>query len=441
VSSPLAIGAVSAVLRNLLDNGMINALPPPPSPVKVTAVAPDTIKLDDPNAPPSLNLFLYRTSRNTGWAEFGQPTHDGNGTRLANPPLAIDLHYLLTAYARADFQAEILLGYAMQVLHERPVLNRAAIRRALDPTALGPTILPPAFQALTAADLANQLEAVTITDEPVNTEEMSRLWSAIQAHYRPTTAYLVTVVLIEARTPSRTPLPVLTRGGRDPVTQHERGVQIEPSLLPPYPTIESIEVPPGQPAALLGDSVRIAGHHLNGTSVVIRFQHRLLETPQEFSFVSNDDRTGIEVNLPSGPVAEEGWPAGVYAVTVTLIRPGDENPVPRESNVATVLLAPEPRLAPPPPVTRDADGNVSVTLDVRPQVRPEQEAKLTLGGHTAPANPIGAAPTSTLTFGLGIVPSGQQWVRLTVDGVESLLVDRSTEPPSFDPSQQVTVPA
>ena len=66
MSSPLAIGAVSAVLRNLLDNGMINALPPPPSPVKVTAVAPDTIKLDDPQAPPSLNLFLYRTSRNLG---------------------------------------------------------------------------------------------------------------------------------------------------------------------------------------------------------------------------------------------------------------------------------------------------------------------------------------------------------------------------------------
>jgi hypothetical protein len=441
VSSPLAIGAVSAVLRNLLDNGLINALPAPQSPVKVTAVAPDTIKLDDPEAPPSLNLFLYRTSRNTGWAELGQPAYDGNGTRLANPGLALNLHYLLTAYAGANFQAEILLGYAMHLLHERPVLDRAAIRRALDPTALDQTILPPAFQALTAADLADQLEAVTITDEPMNTEEMSRLWSAIQSHYRPTAAYVVTVVLIEARKPSRTPLPVLTRGGQDLVTGDERGVVVEPSLMPPYPTIENIELPPGQPAAQLGDSVRVAGHHLNGTSTVVRFAHRLLEAPHEFPIGANDDRTGIDVDLPSDAVAEEEWPAGVYTVTATLVRPGDPNPVPRESNLAVMLLAPEPRLQPPPAITRDADDNVTVTLHVEPRLRPEQEARLTLGGHTALADPIGASPSSTLTFELGDVPSGQQWVRLTVDGVESLLVDRSTEPPSFDPSQQVAVPA
>ena len=82
MSSPLAIGAVSAVLRNLLDNGFIDA-GAPLSPVRATAVAPDTVKLDDPDAPPSLNLFLYRTSRNQGWAEVGLPWFDGNGSRLS----------------------------------------------------------------------------------------------------------------------------------------------------------------------------------------------------------------------------------------------------------------------------------------------------------------------------------------------------------------------
>ena len=47
--------------------------------MKVTAVAPDTIKLDDPEPTPSLNLFLYRTSRNQGWADVGLPSFDGNG--------------------------------------------------------------------------------------------------------------------------------------------------------------------------------------------------------------------------------------------------------------------------------------------------------------------------------------------------------------------------
>ena len=43
MSSPLAIGAVSAVLRNLLDNGLVEAGAAMGSTVAVSAVAPDTI--------------------------------------------------------------------------------------------------------------------------------------------------------------------------------------------------------------------------------------------------------------------------------------------------------------------------------------------------------------------------------------------------------------
>ena len=56
-------------------------------------------------------------------------------------------------------------------------------------------------------------------------------------------------------------------------------------------------------------------------------------------------------------------------------------------------------------------------------IRPEQDATLTLGGDSGLID-VHTTPTSTLTFGLGVVPPGAQWVRLTVDGVESLLVDR-----------------
>src|SRR5207237_7889 len=79
-----------------------------------------------------------------------------SGERLSNAPLALDLHYILTAYGRADFQAEILLGYAMHLLHECPMLDRAAVRRALNPSPLDVSMLPPAFQALAASDLADQ---------------------------------------------------------------------------------------------------------------------------------------------------------------------------------------------------------------------------------------------------------------------------------------------
>ena len=231
---------------------------------------------------------------------------------------------------------------------------------------------------------------------------------------------------------------MLSRGPVDPVTGRDRGVVVEPSLLPPYPTVQRVVPPDTQPAARLGETVRLRGHHLDGTSAVASFAHRLLDDPNEIVVGASTDATGIDVALPSGPAAEQDWPAGVYTVSVSLIRPGELDP--RESNVAAMLLAPEPQL-PPTTVTRDATTQrVTVTLDVSPEVRPAQEVRLSLGGDTAlaAAHP---AQTATLTFELGPVPPGAQWVRLTVDGVESLLVDRSAEPPAFDPSQSVAVPA
>ena len=54
------------------------------------------------------------------------PRATRRGQRITNPPLALDLHYLLTAYGIAELQAEVLLGYGMQLLHEHPVLGREA---------------------------------------------------------------------------------------------------------------------------------------------------------------------------------------------------------------------------------------------------------------------------------------------------------------------------
>ncbi|MCC3262146.1 DUF4255 domain-containing protein, partial [Paenibacillus polymyxa] len=116
-------------------------------------------------------------------------------------PLALDLHYLLTAYGRAELQAEVLLGYALQLLHESAVLPREAVRRALDPDVVDGAILPTVYQSLRGADLASQIELLKISPAALGAEEMSRLWSALQAHYRPTAAFQVSGVRIESRRP------------------------------------------------------------------------------------------------------------------------------------------------------------------------------------------------------------------------------------------------
>ncbi len=63
---------------------------------------------------------------------MGLPSLGADGvTRLKNPPLALDLHYLLTAYANADTEAEALLGYAILILHDYPILSRNDIQHSL----------------------------------------------------------------------------------------------------------------------------------------------------------------------------------------------------------------------------------------------------------------------------------------------------------------------
>src|SRR3569833_898478 len=130
MSSPLALAAVTAVLRDLLNNGLIDhditgALG---NNVTVTAVPPDTIAIDGNNARTQLNLFLHQVTPNAGWRNVGLPSRDDRGTRLAKPPLTLNLHYQLTTNNTAEHHSENEKDKAMHLLHETPVLDRQAIR-------------------------------------------------------------------------------------------------------------------------------------------------------------------------------------------------------------------------------------------------------------------------------------------------------------------------
>lgn len=446
MSSPLAIGAVSAVLRNLLDNGLID-VSGVLGPVSVSAVAPDRIDVDGADAALRLNIFMHQAQPNAAWRNRGMPSRSPDGERTGNPPLALDLHYLITAYGVADFQAEILLGYAMHLLHERPVLDRAAIRRALDPSPLDTSMLPPAFQALAASDLADQVEAIRITPLPMSTDELSKLWSASQSHYRPSAAYQVSVVLIEATRPARASLPVLSRGPVDPATQRDRGVVVQPDLLPPGPTLLGLTPPAGQSAARLGDVLSLSGVRLSGSGISARLRHRLRDTALVLPATVAAGGTSASVTLPADAAAQADLPAGLWQLSLALTPPGEL--LERETNAWPLQIAPDPVIAadavlalPAANLVRaGAPPVVTVTLFARPQVRPEQTALLALGTRTANAARRTAA-TDALVFEFpDALAAGAQWLRLRVDGVDSLLVDKAATPPVFDPSQQVTVPA
>lgn len=215
MSTALAIASVTQVLKDLLNDGLINhdVTGVIGSTVLVTALPPDRIDTSTTNEQSQLNLFMYQATTNAGWRNNGFPAFDSAGTRTGNPPLALDLHYVLSAYGSNELHMEILLGHGMQLLHETSVLSRDAIRRSLTPPVGGVSTgdLPLSLRALSTSNLADQVEQIKISPEEMNLEEISKLWTAFGAKYRPTAAYHISVVLIESQRSTKAALPVQAR--------------------------------------------------------------------------------------------------------------------------------------------------------------------------------------------------------------------------------------
>jgi uncharacterized protein DUF4255 len=197
MNSPLALAAMTFILKDMLDNRIVQrGVTADVGNVAITALPPDRIATGSDERS-QLNLFLYRVTPYTAWRQNGPPPVERGEKRRA--PMSLDLHYLISAYGEHDFHAEILLGYAMQILHETPVLVREEISRALSSIAPSAgSALPPAYQAIAAANPGEAFEEIHISPEFLNAEETSKLWSALQARYRPSLTYKVSAVLIEA---------------------------------------------------------------------------------------------------------------------------------------------------------------------------------------------------------------------------------------------------
>ncbi len=434
MSNALALAGVTAVLKDLLDTSLIehqitDALG---AGVLVTSMPPDTVPLDGTGAVPRLNLFLHQVSPNAAWRNVDLPSRDTRGARTGNPPLALDLHYLLSAYGFDELQAEVLLGYACQLLHETPILPRARIRAALTPSPVSTALLPSVFQALRSADLAEQVELLKITTTAMNGEEMSRLWSALQARYRPTVAFQVSVVLIERALPKRATLPVLRRGELD------QGVIVTPGLVPPFPTLESaVVLAHGTPSvARLGDTLRLQGHHLAGTQRVLVLRSDRFGLVQEVPLADSAEEATVDALLPVLPAA---LPVGLYRVELRVRRAGELRP--RTSNALPLALAPAITSLPPLAISRSPQNVLSLTLGVQPEVRAGQSVSLLMGSLEAAAAPF-AADTAQLDFSFANAPpaGATPLLRITVDGIESVVVNRAAVPPVFF-DHRISLPA
>ncbi len=429
MSNALAMAAVTAVLKDRLNDGLLNANLDAVGQFRVTSSPPD--KLDgDGTAENRLNLYLWNATRNAAWANQRLPSRSSGGDRIDNPYLALDLHYLLTATGSEDLNAEILLGYGMQVLHETPVLTRADIRASLggDDPAVDATLLPAPLRLLAAADLADQFEQIRITlampegRGPGQMEMLGNLWSAFSAPLRASALYQVSCVLIESRRPARPSLPVLTIGGRTAPLQNPRILRVAAIAAPG-------DLPDRQAAILPGGWLAIEGTALKNERLRLMLGSRQLALPP-------DERIGdrrIDVALPADQ------PAGIVRLMVEhLFVPsaGQAERLWERSNAFPFFVLPVvASVAVHGAVSAGRfAGEVVVTLAHR--IGPRQRATLLLHplpggaeqGFSAPAA-IVEGTDNQLRATLADAAAGRYVLRVDIDGASSL---PSLGPQGFD---------
>lgn len=411
MSNGLAIAAVSATLRQLLSNGLGTAN------VTVTVTVRSLDKAREGLVGHQVNLFLYHTQINAAFSNMDMPRLLKPG-ETGHPPLPLNLYYLLTAYSddTDDVVSHGLLGNAMRVLHDHPVLSAVEIESATHTN-------------VKDSDLHEQIERVRITQQTLPAEEIAKLWPAFQTQYRTSVCYQASVVLIESKRASKTPLPVLKRGKDD------TGVTAQADVASPFPELLSVELPDRQFSARLGDVVTLKGNHLDAGTAKVLFLNPRLAAPAPVTIQPGATEEEIKVKLTDDANL---WVAGLYTVSVELTS-GDDV---RTTNELPLTVA--PRITNLPPPAPPVDGTSEIDVSFRPKFRPGQRAVLLIGDREVPAKlpapPPPPTPTDTLKFIVTKAPLGEHFVRLRIDGVDSLLVQRPEgQPPFFDPAQKVTI--
>jgi hypothetical protein len=417
------IAAVTALLRTVIASHV--------QPASVSTYPPDRA-----NAQPAgqrLNLFLYHLAPNAAWRN--QPLPDRSKPKEGGPtPLALDLYYLLTAFGDDEDEADHqLLGRAMSLLHGRPYLPAATIQQlgALTPT-------------LREANLHERVDAIRIRHEPLSLEESSKLWASFQTQYRVSTAYQVSVVLLEPDVQPAPALPVARRGfGKD-------GPLVITGVVPEIEAIDFryVNAPrPALPAAVLDATgqgpgciarFRINGATPAGSAVVVfdpnnggpsRPSLRLPVAPEDGAIASTKgaavNGTWVQATLPA---EDASWASGQMKARLEVNMDGrlvysSPFPFPVAPNLQTNgnLLS---------YVTFVENGARKLLLHLAPPPGPHRQTLLLLSGldgarGVSPRSADESSPNyaaSTPVFNVQDVPPGRYFVRVRVDMVDSVLL-------------------
>jgi hypothetical protein len=125
-----------------------------------------------------ISLWLYRITVNP--ARNLPPRIDPDGT-LHGPPIPLDLHYLVSAWAADPVQEQRLFGWAVRTLEDTPILPAGVLNQHLSE----PHVFAPH-------------ESVELVWQPLTLAEFLDLWDGVRTKMRPSASYLARIVEIES---------------------------------------------------------------------------------------------------------------------------------------------------------------------------------------------------------------------------------------------------
>jgi hypothetical protein len=437
MSNFLAIGGASATLQALLRDRM--ELPTGMSRVdlQVTVSTPQPEDDSQPAEPTRINLFLYRAAEN-GALKNQMIPGQGHPGEYGHPPLSLMLHYLLTAYGATDdnglvneTRAHFLLGSAMRVLHDHPVITERLM-----------TINSPPNQILHAS-LRGEFEQVKVLLEPLSLEDISKVWTALTRPFRLSAAYVVSVVQIESRRLQTLAAPVLTRRIHLSVSRRPQVANVYRRPVLPGEVIGDIRAHVLQELVIEGENFRAARTWVRlgrlepiGVHPFSDGEIRLV-VPDD-TYPPDDDHP-----LPRPIPVEDRLRPGVQTVEVQTLRQTevvqggldrgvlqlDERR--QNSNQGVFLLAPEVSGVNPPGVAAAGLAAATLTVTGRRLFRAPAKSAILVGDVSIPVQdpgPGGAAQSDTsvqvplvaLTQTTPPTPAGLYPVRAMVNGVQSL---------------------
>ncbi|MBI1424593.1 MAG: DUF4255 domain-containing protein [Gammaproteobacteria bacterium] len=256
MSDSTAIAMVGESLRTLL----LDEMDITPS-ADVTLLAPD-----EHGATRRVNLFLYKIQENVFFRNKEWEVSRTNAGQITPPPLSLNLHYLMTAYAQNDQEtgnttAHEVMGEAMRVLNQFPVVPSTYL----------------------ATGLADAREQIKITHISIDFEELSKIWSTFNEPFRLSVAYEISVVQIDQSADTARDLPTrVTSIGKPDVLAH--------MSLPVITEVQPLSGP-------VGTVVQFSGDYLDG----------------RFAYVTMSGRQVMNGVVISGNSFSMAVPAGLQA--------------------------------------------------------------------------------------------------------------------------------